>query len=415
MNMHVPRILTAGEKALVAAMETAAPALPGNAAVAERRMIARARMQADGLPTRKVEAWHYTDMRTLLRGLPQAGPAVDAAALVDGATVLAATDAGVSVLANVPGASIASMAPAFATGAAAALMPAGDRADVVGLVSTALTSTGFDLAIADGTTLEAPLQMDFGSSAHLHALNRVTVGAGASGVLIERSHGAGLSSLVTHLTVADGADVTYVILQEKADDALHLARIVISLGAKAKLMLVLVNTGGGLVRQEIDVAVAGEHSDFRLRGMNLLSGKRHVDVTMTVLHSVEHTSSTEFIRNVATGEAKGVFQGQIRVAAQAQKTDARMACNTLILSDEAEFLAKPELEIFADDVACGHGATVAEINRDHLFYLMARGVSAAEARAMLVRAFVSELLDEIENEPLHDALQGRLTDWLMAH
>jgi Fe-S cluster assembly protein SufD len=221
--------------------------------------------------------------------------------------------------------------------------------------------------------------------------------------------------VITHLTVGDGADITYVILQEKADDAVHLARIAVTLGADAKLMLVLVNTGGGLVRQEIDVAVAGENSDFRLRGMNLLAGDRHVDVTMTVRHSVEHTSSTEFVRNVVTGRAKGVFQGQIRVAAEAQKTDARMACNTLILSDEAEFLAKPELEIFADDVACGHGATVAEINRDHLFYLMARGVPAAEARAMLVRAFVSELVDEIENEPLHDALQGRLTTWLMAH
>jgi Fe-S cluster assembly protein SufD len=173
MNMHVPRILTAGEKALVAAMESAAPALPGNAAVSERRRAALVRMQADGLPTRKTEAWHYTDIRALLRGLPQAGPAVDAAALVEGATVLAASDAGLTSLANMAGVSIASMAPAFASGAAAAFMAAGDKADVVGLVSTALAATGFDLAIADGATLPAPLQMDFGTSAALHALNRV--------------------------------------------------------------------------------------------------------------------------------------------------------------------------------------------------------------------------------------------------
>jgi Fe-S cluster assembly protein SufD len=204
-------------------------------------------------------------------------------------------------------------------------------------------------------------------------------------------------------------------VQSMADDAVHMARLSATLGVAASLMLIMVNAGGGLVRREINVAIEGEHADFKLRGMNLLSGKRHVDVTMEVRHTVEHTTSTEFLRNVVTGEGKGVFQGQIRVAAEAQKTDARMACNTLLLSDEGEFLAKPELEIFADDVACGHGATVAEINRDHLFYLMARGVPEAEARAMLVRAFVSELLDDMDNDALHDALNGVLADWLETH
>jgi Fe-S cluster assembly protein SufD len=206
-----------------------------------------------------------------------------------------------------------------------------------------------------------------------------------------------------------------VIVQETADDAVHLARLTATLGRNAKLLVLLLNAGGGVVRREINVSILGEHSDFKLRGMNLLSGRRHVDVTMVVRHVVEHTSSTEFLRNVVTGEGKGVFQGQIRVAAEAQKTDARMACNTLLLSDEGEFLAKPELEIFADDVACGHGATVAEINRDHLFYLMARGVPEADARAMLVRAFVSELLDDMDDDALHDALNGVLSSWLQSH
>jgi Fe-S cluster assembly protein SufD len=249
----------------------------------------------------------------------------------------------------------------------------------------------------------------------LHALNRVQVGDGAKCTIIERAHGGGLSSTISHLKIGSNAEVTYILLQETADDAVHMARIAAEIGSGAKLMLLVVNTGGGVVRREIDVTVAGENSDFRLRGMNLLSGSRHVDVTMVVRHLVEHTSSTEFMRNVVTGAAKGVFQGQIKVDAIAQKTDARMACNTLLLSDEAEFLAKPELEIFADDVACGHGATVAEINKDHLFYLMARGVPAVEARAMLVKAFISELLDEVEDQPLHDALQGRLTHWLKTH
>src|SRR5690606_28628886 len=132
--------------------------------------------------------------------------------------------------------------------------------------------------------------------------------------------------------------------------------------------------------QEIRVAAAGEDCVFTLRGVNLLAGDTHTDVTMVLDHAGYGASSTELVRNVVLDRAHGVFQGQIRVAREAQKTDAKMACNTLLLSDEGEFSIKPELEIFADDVACGHGATVAEIHKDHLFYLMARGVPEKEAR-----------------------------------
>jgi Fe-S cluster assembly protein SufD len=415
MNIHVPRIHTVGEKALIAAFEAARPMLPGNADIGEKRDTALAMLRADGLPSRKIEEWHYTDLRTLLRGLPEAGKAVNAKAIVKNASVVAAHDAGVTSLAQMDGVSIASIAPAFASGAVADLMRIDSHSDAVGVVSTALASTGFEIHVHDGIETPAPLQMDFASQASLHAINKVTVGAKAKATIIERTHGSGLSSIITELTVGDNADVTYVILQEVADDATHIARLTINIGKNAKVMLVVINTGAGLARREIDVTLTGEHTDFRIRGMNLLSGKRFNDVTMVVRHIVEHTSSTEFFRNVVTGEGRGVFQGQIRVAAEAQKTDAKMACNTLLLSDEGEFLAKPELEIFADDVACGHGATVTEINKDHLFYLMARGIPAEDARAMLVRAFVSELVDEIEDEALHDALLDRLAKWLAAH
>ncbi|MCU0830460.1 MAG: Fe-S cluster assembly protein SufD [Rhizobiaceae bacterium] len=423
MNMHVPRIHTAGEKALIAAIEAARATLPGNGDVMQRRDEAAGLLRAAGLPSRKVEAWHYTDLRNLLRGIPVgagAGAGAGASeALIDGALMLRAGDDGVGRLddvADMPeGVAVASMASAFASGAAAPLLAVASDHDAVGMVSAAMASTGFEVLVAAGAQVARPIQLDFAASAALHAVNRINIGAGAKAMLIERAHGGGMSSLVTWLSVADGADVTFVLLQDAADDALHFGRLVIEIGAQAKVLLLAVNSGGGLVRREIDVAVNGEHSDFKLRGMNLLSGRRHVDVTMVVRHRVEHTTSTELLRNVVTGEGRGVFQGQIRVAAEAQKTDARMACNTLLLSDEGEFLAKPELEIFADDVACGHGATVAEINRDHLFYLMARGVPEAEAKALLVRAFVSELLDDLEDEALHDALNDVLSSWLATH
>src|SRR5690606_10007576 len=123
---------------------------------------------------------------------------------------------------------------------------------------------------------------------------------------------------------------------------------------------------------------------------NLIAGEEHSDITMVLDHLAPDTYSTETIRNIVTGRADGVFQGMIRVAQKAQKTDAKMACNTLLLTDEGSFSTKPELEIFADDVACGHGATVTEIEKAHLFYLMARGIDEKSARGLLVKAFLAE-------------------------
>src|SRR6185312_4483763 len=128
-------------------------------------------------------------------------------------------------------------------------------------------------------------------------------------------------------------------------------------------------------------------------------------------HSVAHTTATEIFRNVVMG-GQGVFQGMIKVAKGAQKTDARLACNSLLLSDEGDFFAKPELEIFADDVQCGHGATAGEIDANHLFYLMSRGIPRREARSLLVKAFVKEVVEELEHEGAIEALEARIDAWL---
>jgi Fe-S cluster assembly protein SufD len=224
-----------------------------------------------------------------------------------------------------------------------------------------------------------------------------------------------LVSSVSEVRIGEGADVTWVILQEQGAQDTHLGQIRIDLGADARLQLFVINAGGKLVRQELHIAVTGEGADFKLRGVNLLGGETHTDVTMTLGHNVPNTTSTEIIRNVVFDRAKGVFQGMIRVALDAQKTDAKMACNTLLLSDDADFSAKPELEIFADDVQCGHGATVADIDDNHLYYLMARGIPTNKARAMLVSAFVIEIVEELENEALVEALEGVVSAWLEKH
>ncbi|MIL09975.1 Fe-S cluster assembly protein SufD, partial [Salmonella enterica subsp. enterica] len=179
--------------------------------------------------------------------------------------------------------------------------------------------------------------------------------------------------------------------------------------------LFVMNEGGKLVRQEVRVRTTGEGADFQLRGVNLLAGDVHNDVTMVLDHAVPHTTSRELVRNVVMHRAHGVFQGRINVHQPAQKTDAKMACNTLLLSDDAEFDTKPELEIFADDVVCGHGATVTEIDKNHLFYLMARGVDEKSARGLLIKAFVAEAIEELEVEPVVDALEARLESWFATH
>jgi Fe-S cluster assembly protein SufD len=215
--------------------------------------------------------------------------------------------------------------------------------------------------------------------------------------------------------MGEGAEVIWVILQDHADGATHLGQFNAELGKDAKLTLFVMNAGSKLVRQEVRVAAKGEGGTFTLRGVNLLSGDTHTDVTMTLDHIAPHTTSTEVVRNVVTGKAHGVFQGRINVHQKAQKTDARMACNTLLLSDDGEFSTKPELEIFADDVQCGHGATVTEIDENHLFYLMARGVDEKTARGLLVKAFLAEVIEELDDEAIVEALEGVLDRWFAAH
>ena len=187
------------------------------------------------------------------------------------------------------------------------------------------------------------------------------------------------------------------------------------LGADATLKVYVINAGGKLVRQELHIDVAGESSHFDLRCVNLLAGESHTDVTLTLSHTVPNTTSKEIVRNVVLNRARGVFQGQIRVAQVAQKTDAQMACNTLLLSDDGEFAAKPELEIFADDVICAHGATVIDIDHNHLFYLMARGITEKSARGLLVNGFVDELVDELDNDELVETLKAIIEQWLIDH
>ncbi|MBU0582138.1 MAG: Fe-S cluster assembly protein SufD [Alphaproteobacteria bacterium] len=421
MNMHAAPQRTPAETALIDAFGERLSLLPGDGDVMLKRDNAIEQIKA-GLPTRRIEAWHYTDLRRLLTTVQT----YDGTAIAEPMTPLVADATAISLLngassaklPKVDGLDIRRLKDMLEDGSFSAALGARESDDAVGALNTAFVADGYLLDIADGAALAAPVEVqNLHAGGQAHVRLPVRVGKGAKATIIERQSGSApaLVSSISHLTLGDDAELTWLIVQDQPEGSSHFGQFNAELGKNSKLTLFVMNAGGKLVRQEINVKAAGEGASFTLRGVNLLAGDTHTDVTMVLDHAVPETTSTEIIRNVVTGRARGVFQGRINVAKYAQKTDAKMACNTLLLSDEGEFSTKPELEIFADDVQCGHGATVTEIDHNHLFYLMARGIDEKAARGLLVKAFVAEVIEDLEDEALVEALEAMLDGWFAAH
>ncbi|MEC5290782.1 Fe-S cluster assembly protein SufD [Aurantimonas sp. C2-6-R+9] len=412
MNVHQMNPRTPAETALIERAES-------TGVVADAKDSAVEALRRDGLPNRRVEAWHYTDLRLLMsrledKGTAAAGPSGEGSTLLSpllpnshvveiGAPDNGAIPVGVTVSAITESADW-SRSPNHL-----------DRpVDTIRLLNASFGAAAVAIEIAPNTNVTAPLELRSQAGDRSHGLARCTVGAGAKAVFVERIEGAASptpSTGVSHLAIGEGADVLWIVDQAKGASAAHLGQLNVELGTDASFRMFVLNTGGALVRYEVHAETMGEGGDIKIRGVNLIEKGQHIDVTTTLRHTAPHTTATETFRNVVTG-GHGVFQGMIKVAKEAQKTDAKMACNTLLLSDDGDFSAKPELEIFADDVQCGHGATAGEINADHLFYLMSRGIPEQSARALLVKAFVAEIVEELEHEAAEDALMQRIDTWL---
>ena len=423
MNMQTTPRLTAAETALVEAFGAQIGELPGDGAVIGTRDRLLDDLKKAGLPTRRIESWHYTDLKTLLRAIPDTVPAVvidPLSPIVEGSAVLSVLDGIADAKASADGIELSLFKEKLADGSALAGLTAIDKDDAIGRINGSFVRDGFALVVPADAEIAEPVELQaLHGAGQIHTRFPASFGAGSRATVIERhravTEGAAFVSSISDIALEDGAEITWIILQQQGAADTHLGQIRAKLGANAKLRLFVVNAGGKLVRQELRIDVEGEGAELTLRGVNLLGGDTHTDVTLVLGHNVPHTNSTEIIRNVVFDKANGVFQGMIRVAPDAQKTDAKMACNTLLLSDDGGFSVKPELEIFADDVICGHGATVSDIDRNHLFYLMARGVPENKARAMLVNAFVAEIIEELEDEKLVEALEGVISAWLEKH
>jgi Fe-S cluster assembly protein SufD len=428
---------TTAEQQLIAEWEAAKGRLPGPAAL---RAAAFERFASTGLPHRRVEEWKYTDLRTLMRDAkPLAGPP-DAAAkgrakqaglladfecrrlvFVDGAFVPELSDtAGLE-----PGLTIRSTAQALAAGDPllsahfAKVAPSDDPAVAL---NTALMGDGAVIHVAAGVTVERPLHLVFVAGgegpAAIFTRSLVVIGQGARVMLVESHEGPrGRDYQVNtalELAIGDEAHVDHVKITGEGPSALHISSLMAAVGAQARFNEFAFTSGGAVVRNQLFIRFAGENTLAGIGGASLLKGRQHVDTTLVADHAVPGCQSRETFKSVLDGDSRAVFQGKIIVRPGAQKTDAKMATHALLLSERAEADSKPELEIFADDVQCGHGATAGALDDRLLFYLRARGIPAKDAEALLIQAFIGEAVEGIEHAGLREALMENAAAWLEA-
>jgi Fe-S cluster assembly protein SufD len=239
--------------------------------------------------------------------------------------------------------------------------------------------------------------------------NTLDIGAGAHATVIEAhvalpGAGSGQTNALTQVAVGEGAGVLHAKLTLEGAGATHLGSWQAAVGARATYRVFQLTAGTGLVRNHLAPTFVGEGSNLDFAGCFLGRDAEHIDTTMLVDHAVPGCTSRELMKGVLAGRARGVFQGKVIVRPGAQKTDGKQMAQALMLSEDAEFDSKPELEIFADDVICGHGSTAAQLDDDMLFYLRSRGIPPAQARGILIESFVGEPFDKLPDGPLREAL-----------
>jgi Fe-S cluster assembly protein SufD len=434
MNAEIRPIKTAAETALAASFASLAPSLPGGGAVAALRAEAFARFEASGLPHRRVEEWKYTDLRALMREAAPVAPAPDAAAkaraaglglaglearrivFVDGVFAPELSD----LAALESGLSIGSMAAALAASdphvvaRLGKLMP---TSDVAVALNTAFMGDGAVIRVAAGATLARPIHLIFVNAsagpASVYLRSLVIAEKGARAMLVESHVGPGAYQVNTALELEVGDEAHFDHIKVTTAGELHVSTLMATIGARARFNELLFTTGAAaVVRNQLLVRFDGVGTVAAIRGASLLRGRQHADTTLVVEHAVGECTSREVFKTVLDEASRGVFQGRIVVRPQAQRTDAKMAAHSLLLSEDAEADAKPELEIFADDVQCGHGSTAGQLDEDLLFYLKARGIPPKQAEALLIQAFVGEAIEGIEHAGLRDVLMDEVAAWL---
>lgn len=400
------------------------------------RKASLARFAETGFPSRRGEAWRYIDLRPLeerpmlpVRTVDQA--AISAAVrdqlaeiglagptcrlvLVDGRLA-----PGLSTFERLPkgvwfGSTAAAIAERPDLIRSSLETPPPDPARAFTALNAALFTDGFVLDIAPGVAFERPFEIvhlvSGGTEASLHTRSLVVAGEGSRAAVIESFTGAGAywRNDVVELRLAPSAELARAVLVEESAEALHFGEAHATLDTLSRLSSFVLLLGGRTVRRDITVRSEGEKSRCDLAGAFLLSGRQEANILTTVDHAAPGGETRENFKGVATERAHGAFQGRITVRPGAQKVDAHQMSRNLVLSPRAAIDTKPELEIYADDVKCSHGAAVGDLDEAALFYLRARGIPNAVARRMLVEAFVHEAVELVEPAPIREHLLSRI-------
>ena len=432
--MTIAIIKTKAEQGIVADFAAHASRLPGDAATGKSRTEAMAAFARAGLPHRRVEAWKYTDLRVALKAFAPIATGdkaqVSAADVDEALGSLAAIDADRLVFVNgcyrrelstpKPQVNLFTLGEVLRSGGA---LPALKTDEAVVSLNGALATDGAVIDIAEGEKLAKPIlviAIAAGASAQLTTLRHaIKLGTGATATVIEAhvtltGAAASQSNSVLEISAGDAAGLTHVLVGLEGNAATHIETIAATLGARTTLNSFQLTASTGLARNQMFTRFAGEHAKLDISGLMLGRGREHIDTTLVIDHAVPHCESRELFKAVLDDTARAVFQGKVIVRPDAQKTDGKQMAKALMLSEGCEFDSKPELEIYADDVVCGHGATVAEIDPAMMFYLRSRGIPKEEARVMLIESFVGEALEKIEDEQLREVLSEVTRIWLSA-
>ncbi|HMB48468.1 MAG TPA: Fe-S cluster assembly protein SufD [Afifellaceae bacterium] len=430
----IKRVETAAEKAVIGHFDS----MPGDDPMHDVRASAFDVIRHSGLPNRRVEDWKYTDLRTLLHDVPApAGPGdvEKARAILAESDPLADLAGSRIVFVNgqfVPSLSdmaaiadqvdFASLGRFLADGGAIF-----DRFDMVDpsetpimALNSAFMSDGAVLNIKQDADVEKPIHLAHlfvGEEAGLQTLrNLVSVESGAKATIFETYHGPdGLAyhtNTVSQIHIAEQAEVRWIKLVEDGSAAVHLGLSASRLDANAVFDPFTYTAGPALTRNEMRMVFSGRNTKSGIRGATLVRDDGHADFTLLVDHAVPDCESREYFKSVIDDTARAVFQGKIIVRPDAQHTVGQMMSQALLLDEGGEFDNKPELEIFADDVICAHGATCGQIDEEMLFFLRSRGIGEAEAEQLLVQAFLAEAIEEMGDEAVEQVLEARTRKWL---
>jgi len=395
------------------------------------RVAGRAQFQKSGFPTRRNEAWRFTDLKPLidarfapvapsddLAGLDEAvarHPAgVDRLVFANGRFDPSRSEIGAQVDGVILGA-FANWALSHEAEATALFDLAGGAERALLSLNAAFFGDGLVLDVPAGVTLERPVHVLYWNqpvASHIKSLIRLGDGAKATVVQHFAGSGQGWTNLAETVELGAKAHLGLHTLQDEAAEALHTAHLTASIGARAELNAFRLDLGGRLSREDGVLTIAGENAVCGYSGAYLLSGRQEQAVASVIEHAVPRGRTHEVFKGCIADRAHGVFQGKIRVAPDAQKTDGYQLNKTILLGERASIDAKPELEIYADDVKCSHGATVGDLDETALFYLRSRGIPADIARHMLIKAFLVETVELIQHVPTRDLFAAAIADRL---